>query len=112
LVSGASGFALWHNPAVVIRRSRLHLRLCPHEVIIMSNTARLENLSAVRHRIVHGQDDAKKKFNTATMALCGRRYPGARPGRFLRDWDRSTTPNRRWLETLGSELVGLARQIG
>jgi hypothetical protein len=111
LIFGPAGFALWHNPIRVMQRSQQHLTLCPHEVVIQSNYTRLEYFAAVRHRIAHGQDDAKQKFNTATMSLCGRRYRGGRPGSFLRDWDRSVTPNRRWLETLGLELVGLARQI-
>jgi hypothetical protein len=112
LIFGRNGFALWHSPITVINRSRRNLTLCAHEVVIASNTARLENFAAVRHRVAHGQDEAKQKFNSATMALCGRRYRGGRPGRFLRDWDRSVTPNRRWLDTIGQELVGLARQIG
>jgi hypothetical protein len=111
LIFGRNGFALWHNPTTVISRSRQHLNFCPHEIIIGSSAARLENFAAVRHRIAHGQDDAKQKFNSATMALCGRRYRGGRPGRFLRDWDRSVAPNRRWLDTIGQEVVGLARQI-
>jgi hypothetical protein len=112
LVFGNSGYALWHNPTRVVTRSQAHLTLCTHEIVIRSNISRLEHFSAVRHRLAHGQEDAKKKFNAATMALCGRRYPVGRPGRFLRDFDRSVTPNRRWLETLGLELGGLARQIG
>ncbi len=111
LIFGTNGFALWHNPTRVVNRSQQHLTLCPHEVVIQSNIARLEHFAAVRHRIAHGQIDAKRKFDAATMALCGRRYRGGRPGRFLRDWDRSVTPSRRWLEAVGLELVGLARQI-
>jgi hypothetical protein len=112
LIFGSNGFALWHNPNRIVSRSQQHLTSCTHEVVISSNISRLENFSAVRHRLAHGQGDAKKKFDIATMALCGRRYPSGRPGRFLRDWDRSVTPNRRWLEAMGLELVGLARQIG
>jgi hypothetical protein len=111
LVFGSGGYALWHNPTTIESRSKTHLVACPHEIIIRSNKSRLEHLGATRHRIAHGQDDAKQKFNVATMALCGRRYPGARPGRFLRDLDRNVTPHRRWLETIGLELTGLARQI-
>jgi hypothetical protein len=78
---------------------------------LQSSAARLAMFAAIRHRVAHGQDDAKQKFNQATMFLCGRRYRGARPGSFLRDWDTSSQPNRRWLEVISLELANLARQI-
>jgi hypothetical protein len=111
LVFGASGFALWHNPGRVVNRARQHLVACPHEIIVQGNSARLEQFAWVRHRIAHGQKDAKQKFDQATMTLTGRRYPGARPGRFLRDWDHRVTPTKRWIEVIGLELVGLGNQI-
>lgn len=104
-------FALWHDPIRVIGRARQLLTRCPHESVIASHTARLVDLAAVRHRIVHGQKDAKQKFDTATINLAGRRYRGARPGRFLRDWDHSGTLARRWLSALGLELGNLAQQM-
>jgi hypothetical protein len=110
-VLGTRAYVLWHNPATVIARARGFLVLCPHETVISSYSARLEHFAAIRHRIAHGQDDAKQKFNSATMTLSGRRYAGARPGRFLRDWDRSTVPHLRWLESLIRDLGNLTYQI-
>jgi hypothetical protein len=108
---GGRPFALWHDPRRVINRARQFLSDCPHERVIGSHVARLVDLAAVRHRIVHGQKDAKQKFDSATINLAGRRYRGARPGRFLRDWDNSGTSARRWLSALGLELRNLAQQI-
>lgn len=110
-VLNARPYVLWHNPTAVIGRARNWLSACPHEVVVLSHYADLENYAAVRHRIAHGQQDAKVKFDTATMALVGRRYRGARPGRFLRDWDRSAVPQVRWLESVGKSLSNLASQI-
>ena len=112
LIFGRRHFALWHDPTTIANRARQHLARCPHELVIQSHAPRLEHFAAVRHRIAHGQDDAKQKFNTATMMICGRRYPGSRPGRFLRDRDSTTMPPQRWIEVLASELIGLAGQIG
>lgn len=111
ILGSGRDYVLWHDPMTVIRRARRFLVDCPHESVIRSNIARLVHLAALRHRIAHGQKDAKRKFDIATINLAGRRYRGARPGRFLRDWDRSVTPGRRWLTTLGSELENLAQQI-
>ena len=104
-------FVLWHNPTEVMDRARTLLTGCPHEIVLSSCVARLRDLASVRHRIAHGQEDAKRKFDIATTNIAGRRYRGARPGRFLRDWDRSVAPPRRWLEDLGLELENLAQQI-
>jgi hypothetical protein len=112
LVFGRIGYALWHNPVHVSGRSQRHLIGCPHELVIRSNSFRLIQFAAVRHRIAHGQEDAKHKFDAATMNLAGRRYLGARPGRFLRDLNRASVPPTRWIEIIGMELVGLAQQIG
>jgi hypothetical protein len=116
-VLGSRPYVLWYNPAAVISRSQQFFPGSPgspgsrHEIVVASSTARLQSIAAVRHRIVHGQKDARLKFDTATMLLCGKRYRGARPGRFLRDWDWSSTPGKRWLESIGDELCGLASQI-
>src|SRR5690349_6946789 len=96
-------YTLWHNPQHVIDRCRKFIKSgspgCPsiQELTISSNFSRLLNLSYTRHRIVHEQSDAKYKFDMATLQLAGRTYPAARPGKFLRDWDTSTRPHRRWL---------------
>jgi hypothetical protein len=110
-VLGGRQFVLWHDPISVMRRAQRFLINCPHESVIASHATRLTDYGSVRHRIVHGQEDARLKFNNATMNLAGRRYRGARPGRFLRDWDRSTTPPQRWLSVLGADLANLAQQI-
>jgi len=104
-------FALWHDPSRIVARSQRFFYRGFHEIVVGSNGARLENLSAVRHRIVHDQSDARQRFDSATMSLVGRRYRAARPGRFLRDWDRNVNPPRRWIETFGGELTSLAGQI-
>ena len=104
-------YILWHNPDAVIGRARRFLVQSPHEIVINSYVSRLGNLASVRHRIAHNQEDAKRNFDIATTNIAGRRYRGARPGRFLRDWDRSVAPHRRWLEALGTDLVNLAQQI-
>lgn len=111
LVFGRNSYALWHDPTAVTKRSTRHLALCPHELVIQSNSARLQMFAAIRHRVAHGQDDARQKFDTATMSLCGRRYRAGRPGRFLRDWDNSLQPRRRWIEVISLELAAMARQI-
>jgi hypothetical protein len=110
-ILGNRQFVLWHNPSVTVARARQFLAQCPHEYVIASHSARLDDLAAIRHRIAHGQEDAKQKFDIATLRIAGRRYRGARPGRFLRDWDYSAIPARRWLVTLGMELRNLAHQI-
>jgi hypothetical protein len=111
LIFGRGGYALWHDPTAVIRRTNRLFAPCPHETIVQSNAARLGMFAAIRHRVAHGQDDARQKFDVATMTLCGRRYRGGRPGRFLRDWDHSLQPQRRWIEVISLELGAMARQI-
>lgn len=106
-----SSYLLWHNPQHVINRSRKFFSNGLHEHICQSNFARLTDLASVRHRVAHGQDDSKSKFDAATMRLAGKRYRGSRPGPFLRDWDSSCSPPRRWLDVLAAEFVGLIGQI-
>lgn len=108
---GGQAYKLWHDPNIVVNRVRGFLTNSHYENVIASHIATLGDLASIRHRIAHGQADARRKFDVATMNLAGRRYRGARPGKFLRDWDRTTIPPKRWLETLGTELVNLARQI-
>lgn len=104
-------FALWHNPNHVVSRSQRFFTNGFHETVISSNLSELEHMASVRHRIVHDQTDAMTNFDAATMNFVGRRYRGSRPGRFLRDWDSSVSPQQRWLVTFGLRLSGLARQI-
>lgn len=108
---GGHQYKLWHNPNHVVSRCQLFIATGLQEAVISSNLAHLSNLAAIRHRIVHSQNDAKLKFNTATMTIASQTYPASRPGRFLRDWDgRAGTPER-WLEVLGRSLIGLLGQM-
>ena len=116
-VSGSRPFLLWHNPHKVIERCQRFIKSgqadCPavQEVTISSHLARLEHMAATRHRIVHDQADAKRQFDAATLQLAGRTYRSSRPGKFLRDWDTSTSPPRRWLEVTIGELTSLISQM-
>jgi hypothetical protein len=108
-VHGTRSYLLWHNPMKVIERSKRHFVNGPHELVVGSNSARIEAMAALRHRVAHGQADAKANFDAATMMFVGRRYGGSRAGRFLRDWAPGATPSKRWLPVLSEELVALAR---
>ncbi len=104
-------YLLWHNPKDIRDRGREWFSAGPHELVAVSSFSRLEWFAAVRHRIAHGSDDARRQLDNATINLCGRRFRGSSAGRFLRTWDESTTPRRRWLSTMGDELASLAAQI-
>jgi hypothetical protein len=104
-------YLLWHNPNSTVARAREWFISCPHEHVILSNVSRLEWFAAARHAIAHGSADALRKFDQASIGLAGRRYPGSSAGRFLRDWDQTVVPPRRWLHSIADELVGLAGQI-
>jgi hypothetical protein len=111
---GTQHYLLWHNPNQVIARSRSFFNLGLHEQVCQSNLARLNAFAAIRHRIAHGQDDAKTKFDNATMLLVGKRYPGGRPGPFLRELEATTIPQmqpRRWIEAISAEFAALIQQI-
>ena len=115
VLSGRS-YALWHHPQKVIDRCRSFIRSgigcpCVQEATIASNFTRLVHFASTRHRIVHDQADAKRKFDAATTYMVGRTYPASRPGKFLRDWDTSTSPPRRWLDATIADLTSLTRQI-
>lgn len=110
-VLGGNAYVLWHSPSIVLKRSKKFMVMCRHESVFASNLARLQDIAALRHRIAHGQEDARRNFDAAAMNLTGRRYPGSRAGRLLRDWDRSSTPATRWIEVISGELMSLAGQI-
>jgi hypothetical protein len=110
-ILGANQYFLWHNPTRVVNRARQFFTQSPVQDVVASNQSRLEGLAHIRHRITHAQTDARNKFDIATMAIAGRRYPGSRPGAFLRDFDGSATTPTRWVQTLGKELQALAAQI-
>jgi hypothetical protein len=104
-------YIAWYNVATVEKRCKKHIKNGLHEKVFASSLARLRDFSAVRHRIAHGQKDAKAKFDAATMSLAKRVYPASRPGRFLRDWDSSRSPPVRWLESIVTDFGNLAGQI-
>jgi hypothetical protein len=108
---GGNRYALWHNPAGVVKRCQKFFSASPIEAVVNSNLARLTDFAAVRHRITHAHGDTRKNFDVATMNFAGGRYRGGRPGAFLRDRDTSHMPQIRWLERLTNELGGLAAQI-
>jgi hypothetical protein len=110
-VLGGNQYIAWYNPNTVLKRCQTHVVNGLHEAVFRANFHQLDCFCMVRHRIAHGQEDARKKFDAATLALSGRRYPGSRPGRFLRDWDTRSTPTVRWLETFVSEVSQIAGQI-
>jgi hypothetical protein len=110
-------YALWANPYVVIKRCKEHIRSglpgcpCLLETTITANVATIQNLAATRHRVVHDQADAKRKFDAATLQLAGRTYAASRPGKFLRDWDTSTAPRKRWIDVTIDEMAAIIRQV-
>lgn len=104
-------FVLWHNPTTVADRCASHLNGSRNEIVVRAFSGRLWHFARIRHRIAHDQDDAKQKFDNATMAMAGRRYPASRPGRFLRDTVMMGGVQVRWLDVLMNELAGLASQI-
>jgi len=108
---GKNDYLLWHKTSRVISRSKQFFQLGLHEQVCQSNLARLEAFASIRHRIAHGQEDSKTKFDLATMQLVGRRFHGSRPGPFLREFDMSLSPARRWIDIISDELVALIRQI-
>lgn len=111
LILGGQQYKLWHNPNHVKNRSIGFFTAGRHETILSSSIARIEYFASIRHRIAHGQEDARIKFDLATMNLAGRRYPGAKPCLFLRDWVPGASPRIRWIEAISNELHGLALQI-
>jgi hypothetical protein len=110
-VLGTGPFVLWHNPQSVLRRSRRFFNSGPHEVVIDSNRVRLSNFSAIRHHIAHEAEDTRSEFDTACMALCGKRFRGGRPGAFLRENFMVGMAPSSWIEEIGRDLCGLAGQI-
>jgi|SRR6185436_2138470 len=108
---GGNSFLLWHKPSKVADRSRRFFLFGLHETIVLSNISRLNWFASIRHRIAHDHEDARAQFNGACMNLCGRRFPGARPGKFLRNWTTIGPARARWLSVIGDELCNLASQI-
>lgn len=116
-ILGGGAYVLWHNPTRVINKCRSFIdtrsprSLGLQENVIVANQARLTHLASIRHRAVHDQSDARNKFDAATLAIAGRTYPGSRPGKFLRDMDRTTVPPRQWIETLTEDVIHYVAQM-
>jgi hypothetical protein len=104
-------YALWYKPAQVIARARKHFTGGVHEAVIAAAKPELDAFAAIRNRVAHGQEDAKSKFDTATMDLNGKRYAESRAGRFLREWDTGVFPNVRWLDSIAAKLKDLGGLI-
>jgi len=120
-VLGSNRFMLWENSGKIIARCSRHIgmpataasprRSGIQETVIKSNSARLDALAAVRHRIVHDQSDAKARFDDACRLFAGRTFPASRPGKFLRAIDANSPTHAKWIDTAATELTGLARQM-
>jgi hypothetical protein len=104
-------YLLWHNPDTVAKRAARWFDDGDFENVVSSALSRLEAFAHIRHRIAHANEDALMKFHSASMLLCGSRFPGGRPGLFLRQAAQSTPIQQRWLETITEELRRLAAQI-
>jgi hypothetical protein len=105
---GRRQYVLWHSADRVVARSQNFFRRGQHEIVINSNLSRLRDFSYIRHRIAHLQDDARRKFDRASMTVCGRRFIGAKAGKLLRY---KSSPTERWIEVIARELSNLAGQI-
>ena len=116
-VLGGQPYRLWHSPTQIIKRCQQHFvsasvgGLGIQESVIASAIARLTDFANIRHRIVHNQTNARRKFDAATLNIAGRTYPASRPGKFLRDTAALAPTSQKWLEVLVNELVGLAAQM-
>ena len=108
-VYGNQQYILWHNPQRIVQRANQFFSQTRHGAVIGSMQGRIQSFAAIRHRIAHAH--GRDEFDAATMSLAGKRYPGARPGRFLRDWAPHTPQPTRWIDVITTELHGLAHQI-
>ena len=109
-VLAGQAYVSWARPQSVEARCRQFIQNGVHEQIMSSNRTRIEWFVNVRHRVVHSSEHARRRFDTATMGLAGRRYRGSSPGSFLRDRTPGLPPER-WIQEIGTELTNLARQI-
>lgn len=111
-VYGKRPYLLWHNPSHVVTRANLHFAAGSRlALVIGSALSDVENFAAIRHRIAHDHNDAKQKFDAATMSLASRRFPGGRPGAFLNHATTLRGNPATWLERICGELCSLASQL-
>jgi hypothetical protein len=111
-LSGNRPYVLLQNPGVVIQKANsLFQANCRVVSVVRSFQQPLELYANVRHRIAHDHQDARQKFDSACMHLAGRRFPGGRPGAFLRENTQFSGRQVRWLERIGRELEGIGGQL-
>lgn len=114
LVLNGMQFKLWHNPQIVIDRSKGYFSSGPHETVLDSVRTDIENFAAIRHFVAHRSEDTKLKFKAAVVAMHGSSLTGERPGRFLRlaTHDPVTSTNMTWLDRICKDILRYAKQIG
>lgn len=114
LVLGGKQFKLWHNPQIVIDRSKGFFTSGPHEAVLNSAKADIDNFAAIRHYVAHRSEDTKLKFKSAAVSMIGGSLAGDRPGRFLRlnTIDPVTNTSMTWLDRICGDIERYAKQIG
>lgn len=116
-VLGGRRFKPWHDPTVVVDRTRVFFFPVPgidvpHDSVVSSALILIKDYGDIRHHIAHLTDDTCTNYHAATMRLCGVRF-GRRAGRFLRSEhiDSATGLRSRWLDRICTDLKGLASQF-
>lgn len=106
-------FLLWHNPAIVVARSKGYFAMGPHEVVLTSALSEVEDFAAIRHYVAHRNHDTELKFQSAATRLTGAPIQGGRAGRLLRSTttDPVTGAQVTWLERIAADLERYALQI-
>jgi hypothetical protein len=112
IILGGKDFQLWHNPPTILNLTDKFFVADKSYFrdVIAANSAALSDYAAIRHRIAHGQQHARERFDDATMNMAGRRYPGSNAGRFLRD-QQAAVPPRNWLAYIADELFDIGHQL-
>jgi hypothetical protein len=110
-VLGTNDYVSWANATKVVRRAQRHMTGSFHEIVLLSDLARMGHFTAVRNRIAHTSQFARNEFDVATRALALHRYPGSSAGRFLRDRAVAGPIPKTWIEVIADELKALAHQI-
>jgi hypothetical protein len=113
LLLGTSPYKLWHNPQHVIARSQRYFVRGPHEIVLTSALADIQDFAAVRHYVAHRSADTQQKFQAAARRLSGASVVGARAGRLLRSStiDPVTSLQVTWLERVCADLERYAKQV-
>ena len=106
-------YNLWHNPQDVIGRSRGFFANGPHEAVLLSALADIDDFAAIRHFVAHRNQDTRLKFQVAATRLTGAPILGGRAGRLLRSSTTDTVTGLpvTWLERICSDLHRYADQI-